>query len=135
MKQNIILRHDRLRKIPVSFTWLDHRLWRDGYLASLGATELRLYMFLLLVGDRHGVSYWGDRSTCAQLKIREEQLRISRRRLVEMSLIAYRRPYYQVLSLEEVQRVGDRSRASRVEGVIQDVLAGYRQPRGVRSNK
>ena len=129
MKHNIILRKDRLRRIPSSFTWVDHRIWRDGYLTTLNATDLRLYLFLLLVGDRHGVSYWGDKSICAQLQIRPGQLNASRVRLVELSMVAYRLPYYQVLSLQDKCDSDDRAASSQIGDIIENVLTGNRANR------
>ena len=91
---------------------------RDGYLASLSGTDIRLYLFLVLAANSNGVSWWGDRSICGQLKIRESELRMARGRLVEKSLIAYRRPYYQVLSLQARKEQPGSQGASHIGHII-----------------
>src|ERR1019366_9863416 len=48
----------RLRRIAESFAWIDHRLLRNGYLAVMTHQEQSLYLFLTLVADRHGVSFY-----------------------------------------------------------------------------
>ena len=60
---------------------------------------LLLYFFLVLVGDRHGVSYYSDRSMEQHLKLNSAPLQEARVLLVEEGLIAYVSPLYQVLSL------------------------------------
>ena len=52
-----VLRPDRLRRIPRSFAWLDHRL-RSGLLAALTPEEIALYLFLALASDSQGLSCW-----------------------------------------------------------------------------
>ncbi len=94
-----ILIHDRVRKIPPSFSWVDHRLLRHGYLEPLPPEAMLIYFFLVLVGDCHGVSFYSDRSIAKILKLLPGQVRQERARLVREGLIAYEAPLYQVLSL------------------------------------
>ena len=47
---------DRLRTIGGSFAFLEHRFLREGFWSSLGHHELLLYVFLILVADRNGLS-------------------------------------------------------------------------------
>ena len=50
---------DRVRRIGSDgFAYLHHRFLRDGFLSSLGRDELALYVFLLLAGNRDGVSFY-----------------------------------------------------------------------------
>jgi len=96
-----ILVPDRVRQVPTSFSWLDHRLLRKGYLRRLSPTQILLYFFLVLVGDRHGVSYYSLPSIAKILKLSPEQLRDDRTSLCRLDLIAYQAPLYQVLSLPD----------------------------------
>lgn len=52
-----ILNPCRIRRISGSFGFLPHRLITGGFLAALSPHELLLYFFLVLVADRHGLSF------------------------------------------------------------------------------
>lgn len=90
---------ERVRKITGTFSWVDHRLLIDGFLAHMSAVEILVYFFLVLVGDRHGLSFYHYDKICALLKIDVEQLLAARARLLERSLIAFDGERYQVLQL------------------------------------
>ena len=45
-----ILCAQRLRRTPESFSWVDHRLVRDGYLRRASAPAWALYLVLVTVG-------------------------------------------------------------------------------------
>ena len=94
------LRPDRLRQVPESFSWVDHRLVRHNYIQRCDSTALALYLFLVTVGDVQGLSYYSDRSLCRRLKLTPAQLAAARSGLQHVELIAYKHPLYQVLSLE-----------------------------------
>jgi len=53
-----ILCPNRVRRITGSFAFIEHRFLRDGFWENLTHRELLLYLFLLLVADRNGVSYY-----------------------------------------------------------------------------
>jgi hypothetical protein len=96
----------RLRQIPPHFSWVDHRLVRHGHLRRCGdLAALALYLFLVTVGDRRGLSYYSEGRLTEHLPLSVAQLRSARRRLVDTGLIAYRKPFYQVLGLEGLDRV------------------------------
>jgi hypothetical protein len=90
-----------MRKVPRSFSWVDHRLIREGHLERLEHCETLLYFFLVLVGDHQGLSYYSSRSISRYLKLTPEEIESARTSLCERSLIAYQAPLYQVLSLPE----------------------------------
>ena len=52
------LDHDRDRKITGSFAFIEHRFLRNGFFSVLNHHELLLYVFLALVADRSGLSYY-----------------------------------------------------------------------------
>lgn len=95
-----LIRPDRVRQVPPSFNWVDHRLVRDHHLERCDCTALALYLFLVTVSDVQGLSYYSDASICRRLKIDPLQLSTARRQLEQADLIAFRKPIYQVLSLE-----------------------------------
>lgn len=101
----------RIRKITGSFSWLDHRLLHEGYLAAMEPAELLLYFFLVLVGDRNGISFYSYDKICTLLKIDVEPLLAARAKLLDKSLIAFEDGRYQVLQLParpcRVSEVGD----------------------------
>jgi hypothetical protein len=90
----------RLREVPPSFTWVDHRLVREGYIERCDCTALALYLFLVAVSDVQGLSFYSEASLCRRLKIDPFQLANARAQLEKAGLVAYRKPLYQVLSLE-----------------------------------
>ena len=94
-----ILDHDRVRKIEGSFSWIDHRFITAGFLQDLSTMEILLYLFLVTVSDRHGISFYHDDRVCSILKIPLTSLGEAREGLILRSLIAYEPPLYQVLSL------------------------------------
>ncbi|HIE66197.1 MAG TPA: hypothetical protein EYQ01_10410 [Nitrospira sp.] len=107
------LRPDRLRQIPDGFSWIDHRLVRQDYIRRCDCESLALYLFLVSVSDIQGLSYYSDRSICRHLKLDTAQLSEARIGLREADLIAYKKPLYQVLSLDPVSEsfagLGERS--------------------------
>ncbi len=58
MRKYCIPQPTRVRKIERSFAWIDHRLLRNGYLEIMTHHDQALYLFLALVADRHGVSFY-----------------------------------------------------------------------------
>lgn len=96
----------RRRRLPEGFGWIDHRLVRENLIESFSAESLALYLFLLTVGDENGVSWYSDASICNRLKgvhLTVPGLKTLRNELIAGELIAYRKPYSQVLELPHPQ--------------------------------
>lgn len=91
----------RLRKINGSFAFIEHRFLRDGFWASLDHHELLLYLFLVIVADRKGLSYYCYDKICHLLKIPIDKYILARNSLIEKDLIAFDGKLFQVLSLPE----------------------------------
>ena len=91
--------HDRIRKITGSFSWIDHRFISGGFIRDLSREEILIYLFLVAVSDRQGLSFYHDDRICSLLKIDLASLGEARENLSERSLIAWRSPVYQVLAL------------------------------------
>jgi hypothetical protein len=64
---------------------------------------LALYLFLITVGDEEGVSWYSDKSVCQRLNFELPELKSVRSELVTGNLVAYRKPYYQVLEFPRPQ--------------------------------
>ena len=95
------LRPERVRQVPSSFSWVDHRLIRHDHLADCDPPAWALYLFLVSVGDVQGLSYYSDAAITRRLKLDLLQLAAARQQLVGADLLAYRKPLYQVLALPE----------------------------------
>ncbi len=89
----------RLRQVPPQFSWIDHRLVREGYFEQCSCDALALYLFLLTVSDPRGLSYYSQPSLMKQLKFGTVRFMQARTELIEIRLIAYKHPLYQVLAL------------------------------------
>lgn len=125
-----VLRPDRLRQIPTSFSWVDHRLVRHEHLRHRGPVAWALYLFLVTVADAEGLSYYSDASIARHLDIDPVALSAARQQLIAADLIAYRKPIYQVLALPEAASVPSSSKSPRggpacsVGEVLRRVLEG-----------
>ena len=96
-----VLCPERVRRVPSAFSWIDHRLVRDGHISRLGHEAQALYLFLVTVSDAEGLSYYSEAKAARLLNTTEAMLSSARRELLGAGLIAYRRPLYQVLSLDD----------------------------------
>jgi len=92
----------RLRKLPAHYSWVDHRFVHENYLKKLSCEGAALYLFLLCVGDREGLSYYSDKAIRQRSGVSD--IKSSREELITRDLIAYNAPFYQVLSLPEKLR-------------------------------
>ena len=92
----------RRRRIPAQFSWVDHRLVREGHVQGRSAPALALYLFLVTVADAEGLSWYSEAALCRQLSWSGPQLHSARVELQHAGLIAYRQPLYQVLDLAPV---------------------------------
>jgi len=91
----------RVRKITGSFAFIEHRFIRNGFFSSLSHQELLLYVFLVLVGDRNGISYYSYDKICTVLRICVDEYILVRNGLIKKDLIAFDGQIFQVLSLPE----------------------------------
>ena len=100
MVQKHLICPQRIRKIPKTFSWLDHRLVSDHHIDRLSHPAAALYLFLVTVADARGLSYYSDRSVSQRLGMDANSLVQARKELVRVGLIAYQRPLCQVLALD-----------------------------------
>jgi hypothetical protein len=95
-----VLRPDRLRRVPKQFSWIDQRLVREGHIQRCATPALALYLFLVIVADREGLSYYATRTIARHLSMDEDSVAAARAELIRAGLIEYEAPLYQVLSLD-----------------------------------
>jgi len=88
---------ERVRKITGSFSFIEHRFLRDGFFQSLSQHDLSLYFFLILVGDRKGLSYYSYDKICMLLRITVDEYILARDALIQ----AFDGQLFQVLSLPD----------------------------------
>jgi hypothetical protein len=104
-----VLCSQQLRKVPEQFSWIDHRLVRDRHMAGKSAEALALYLLLVTVADGQGLSYYSDAGIGKLLPLDAPGLARARQELIRARLIAYEKPLYQVLSLDEFDAAAARS--------------------------
>lgn len=93
------LKSDRVRQINGSFAFIEHRFLRHGYWATLSHHELLLYLFLIIVADRQGLSFYSYDKICTLLTITLDDYILARDGLINKDLLAFDGTYFQVLSL------------------------------------
>lgn len=129
-----ILRPDRLRQIPDSFSWVDHRLVREHWLQGKQPSAWALYLFLVTVADAHGLSYYSDAAIGRHLQLDPLEVSAAREQLACAQLIAYQKPLYQVLALPErspqqASLAGPRSgQVQSAADILRQVLGGGTRP-------
>ena len=95
----MIINPERVRRIHGSFSFIPHRFLTDGFLSSLTQQETLLYIFLVLVSDRYGLSYYAYDSICSYLQLAIDDYIEARDGLIDKDLIACNGTLFQVLDL------------------------------------
>lgn len=99
MIQKKILVKERVRCIKGSFAFIEHRFLRAGFWAGLDHHELLLYLFLILVADRDGLSFYPYDKICSLLRFTVDEYIAARDGLIRKDLLAFDGALFQVLSL------------------------------------
>jgi hypothetical protein len=94
-----ILVAERIRQVDGGFSFIPHCFLTGGFLSSLNPHEILLYFFLVLSGDRNGLSFYSYDKICTLLQMSLDQYIQARNGLMEKDLIAFDGTIYQVLSL------------------------------------
>ena len=123
MIEKKILMLNRVRRIDKGFAFIPHRLITDGFVAALHQHELLLYFFLILVADRHGLSYYGYDAICSYLELSLDEYIEARNGLVAKDMIAFDGTLFQVLELP-AQAPGLRNRVGDLASLIQKAVKG-----------
>jgi hypothetical protein len=99
MERKRIINPPRVGRISGGFSFIPHRFVTDGFLSSLNSSELLLYLFLVAVSDRYGLSYYSDVSICSLLHMTCQNYQNARQSLTEKDLIDFDGTVFQVLEL------------------------------------
>ena len=83
-----------------SYSIVDHHLLHGGYLQRLCHESMALYLFLVVVGDRQGRSFYADRSIMQIVRLSGKELQDARLQLIQEGLIEYQRPYWWVKTIQ-----------------------------------
>jgi hypothetical protein len=99
MPQTPILVPARLRRPPqTGWSWVDRRFLRE-HAAHLSRDAVLLYFFLCVVANKQGLSFYGDGTVAALVRISLPDLIAARDELLARDLIAHQTRFTQVLSL------------------------------------
>jgi hypothetical protein len=94
-----VLNDQRIRRIDGGFSFIPHRFLTDGFLSALNPHQLLLYFFLVLAGDRYGLSFYSYDSICNLLQMSMDQYLQARNALIQKDLIDFDGTIFQVLDL------------------------------------
>ena len=83
------------------FAFIPNRFLHHGFFTALSHTERSLYLFLVLAGDRNGVSFYHFDRICSMLELSLDSYIDSRNSLIKKDLIAYDGTRFQVLALPD----------------------------------
>ena len=98
IRKKVIVPH-RVREVNGSFAFIPHRFMADGFWKSLSANELLLYLFLVMVADKNGLSYYGSKKICSLLDFSIDEYIEARDLLIARDLVAFDEIFFQVLEL------------------------------------
>ncbi len=94
-----VLKPQQVRRISGGFSFIPHRFIEGGFLPTLSPKELLLYLFLIMVSDRFGLSFYSDKSICGFLQLDHEEYVDTRNKLIKKDLVAFNGTLFQVLEL------------------------------------
>jgi hypothetical protein len=114
----------RVRRVPRQFSWIDQRLVREQHLDQCSHAAAALYLFLVTVGDAKGMSYYADPSIMQRLSMDQNTLQAARDNLVQVGLIAFKKPLYQVLSLDATPPQPAMAQPARLGELFKQALGG-----------
>jgi hypothetical protein len=123
MIEKKILNPNRIRRINGGFSFIPHRFLTDGFLSSLEQKELLLFLFLVIVSDRNGLSFYSYDAICNLLQLNVDQYIKSRDALIEKDMIAFDGTIFQVLELplkpvlSSMAKTDDQCRTKNLSGI------------------
>jgi len=124
-----ILVPNRIRRIEGGFSFIPHRFLTDGFLAVLDQKEILLYLFLIIVSDRNGISFYSYDAICTLLQITVDEYIEARNALIKRDLISFDGTLFQVLDLPgkpvqeiEVNLSPQSHRRSEIQDLIQQSI-------------
>lgn len=121
-EKRLLDRH-RVRRIQDGFSWIDRRFVRDGWAERLSREAVLVYLFLVAVADKDGLSFWGDLRVAGTLKLPPDALSAARDELVRAGLVAWERPLYQVLDLTPRAAAPREGTATSLSEILRELAA------------
>jgi hypothetical protein len=112
-----ILNAQRIRRIDGGFSFIPHRFLTEGFFSALDPDQLLLYFFLVIAGDRNGLSFYSFDSICNLLKMPVDQYVKARNTLIDNDLIAFDGTIFQVLDLPSAAPAAALNPASRISAI------------------
>jgi len=82
-----------------SYSIVDHGLLHQGFFQNLSVEALALYLFLVVVSDREGKSYYAEKTIADILRLPREKYSRALSELTLCRLVDFRRPYFWVKNL------------------------------------
>jgi hypothetical protein len=90
---------ERVRRVERDgFAFIPNRFLHGGFFVALNRDELALYLFLVLAGDRNGISFYHYDRICSVLELPLDDYIVARNALIEKDLVAFDGTRFQVLS-------------------------------------
>lgn len=99
-----------------SYSIVDHEILHGGYLHRLSHESMVLYLFLVVVGDRDGRSFYADITIRDIVRLSERGLNSARQQLIKVGLIDYQRPYWWVRNIPCIGEVAYREKGEKSHG-------------------
>lgn len=85
---------------------------------------MALYLFLVVVSDAQGLSYYGDKALVRSCGLSHDGLESGRSQLITRGLIAYQKPLYQVLDLVPVPTRSCSGKALSIAQLFEQAMNG-----------
>ncbi len=82
-----------------SYSIVDHQLLRGGYMQSLSHEALILYLFLLVVGDCYGKSFYRELSIMSILRFSTADYKKALGELINHNLVEHKSLYFWVKNI------------------------------------
>jgi hypothetical protein len=101
-----------------SYSIIDHEILHSGYLGRLSHESMVLYLFLVVVGNRDGRSFYADRTIMSILRLSPGELDRAREQLIKEGLIDYHRPDWWVKSISCVREAQHTQKGEKNNGGV-----------------
>ena len=82
-----------------SYSIVDHQLLHRGFFRTLSIEALALYLFLIVVSDQEGKSYYAEKTVSDILRLPPEKYSMALSELIRSNLVDFRRPFFWVRNL------------------------------------
>jgi len=111
-----------MKRQAKSYSIVDHELLHGGYLSRLTREALALYLFLAVVGDSAGRSFYSVSSIEKILRMGTIEITDARNELINERLIAHNHPYWRVLTLTYARGSGHNGETDHMSRLVKQVL-------------